>query len=118
MRLMISAGPLLCLATAMAQAPDNTKVNKRDDAKGAVTSEAQSHVPADVELTRRIRREITQDKVLSTYAKNIKIISRDGEVMLRGPVKSDEEKQRIEAIANKAAGHGKVNNQLEIAAGK
>ena len=51
---------------------------------------------------------------MSTYAKNIKIISRDGAVTLRGPVKSTEEKQRIDSIAKKAAGDMKVDNQLEI----
>jgi osmotically-inducible protein OsmY len=106
--------PVFCLAVAMAQPPDNSKVNKRDAEKGAVTAETQSNKKADLDLTRNIRRDITNDKEMSSYAKNIKIISRDGAVTLRGPVKSTEEKQRIDSIAKKAAGDMKVDNQLEI----
>lgn len=107
--------PLFCLGVAMAQEPDNTKVNKRDDTKQAVTAETQSNAKPDLDPTRGIRREITQSKEMSTYAKNIKIISRDGSVTLRGPVKSEDEKQRIDAIARKLAGDAKVANKLEIA---
>lgn len=110
--------PVLCLAVAMAQPPDNSKVNKRDAEKGAVTSETQSNKKADLDLTRNIRRGITGDKEMSTYAKNIKIVSRDGAVTLRGPVKSTEEKQRIDSIAKKVAGAAKVDNQLEITPNK
>jgi osmotically-inducible protein OsmY len=102
----------------MAQPPDNTKVNKRDDVKDAVTPGTQSNAKGDLELTRNIRREITKNKEMSTYAKNIKIISRDGAVTLQGPVKSEEEKQGIETIAKKAAGDSKVDNQLELAPAK
>ena len=102
----------------MAQAPDNTKVNKRDDMKDAVTSGTQSNTKADLALTRNIRREITKNKAMSTYAKNIKIISRDGAVTLRGPVKTQDEKQSIESIAKKVAGDSKVDSQLEIAPAK
>lgn len=110
--------PILCLAIATAQPPDNSRVNKRDAAKDAVTSETQSNAKGDLELTRNIRRNITQNKEMSTYAKNIKIISRDGAVTLRGPVKSQDEKQRIDLIAKKMAGDSKVDNQLEIALAK
>jgi hyperosmotically inducible periplasmic protein len=110
--------PCLCLAAAMAQPPDNTTVNKRDDVKDAITAGTQSNAKVDLDLTRRIRREITQNKEMSTYAKNIKIISRDGAVTLRGPVKSQDERQRIDSIAKKVAGNSKVDNQLEIAAAK
>lgn len=114
----IYAAPLLCLATAMAQPPDNTKVNKRDDVKNAVTAVTQSNTKSDLELTRNIRREVTQDKAMSTYAKNIKIISRDGGVTLRGPVKTADEKDRIGVIAKKLAGASSVDNKLEVASAK
>jgi hyperosmotically inducible periplasmic protein len=109
---------VLTMATAMAQAPDNSKVNKRDDVKDAVTAGTQSNSKADLDLTRNIRREVTQNKTMSTYARNIKIISRDGAVTLRGPVKSDDEKLAIETIAKKIAGDSKVDSQLEIAPSK
>lgn len=114
MRWITHAAPVLCLAVAMAQPPDNSKVNKRDDTKDAVTAETQSNAKADLDLTRNIRREITQNKTMSIYARNIKIITRDGTVTLRGPVKSEEEKQSIDAIAKKLAGDAKVENKLEI----
>lgn len=118
MKWITYTAPLLCMAVAMAQPPDNTKVNKRDDVKGAVTPATQSNAKPDMELTRNIRREITQNKSMSTYAKNIKIISRDGAVVLRGPVKSEDEKQQIESIAKKLAGDSMVDNKLEIAPSK
>ena len=103
---------------AMAQdstppAPDNSAVNVRDRAPGAMTAGQQSD-STDVELTRRIRRAMVQDHSLSMLAHNVKIISTNGAVMVRGPVKTEEEKT---AIANKAqaiAGAGKVDNQLEV----
>ena len=104
---------------AMAQdstppAPDNSAVNVRDRAPGAMTAGQQSNSTSDVELIRRIRRAVVQDHSLSMLAHNVKIISTNGAVMLRGPVKTEEEKT---AIANKAqaiAGAGKVDNQLEV----
>jgi len=104
---------------AMAQdstppAPDNSAVNVRDRAPGAMTAGQQSNSTSDVELTRRIRRAVVQDHSLSMLAHNVKIISTNGAVMVRGPVKTEEEKT---AIANKAqaiAGAGKVDNQLEV----
>ena len=104
---------------AMAQdstppAPDNSAVNVRDRAPGAMTAGQQSNSTSDVELTRRIRRAVVQDHSLSMLAHNVKIISTNGAVMLRGPVKTEEEKT---AIANKAqaiAGASKVDNQLEV----
>jgi hyperosmotically inducible protein len=104
---------------AMAQdstptAPDNSAVNVRDRAPGAMTAGQQSNSKSDVELARKIRRAVVQDHSLSMLAHNVKIISTNGSVMLRGPVKTEEEKT---AIANKAqaiAGAGKVDNQLEV----
>jgi len=113
----VSVG-VLAIASALAQAPDNTKVNKRDDVKHPVTADQQSNNKADVDLVRKIRREITNDKTMSTYARNVKVITRDGMATLRGPVKSEQEKQAIEAIAKRVAGDGKVDNQLEIAPAK
>lgn len=118
MKRIFYVASILTMATAMAQEPDNTKVNKRDDNKQAVTPATQSNSKPDLELTRNIRREITKDKSMSTYARNVKIITRDGTVTLRGPVKSDAEKQAIEMIAKKLAGDSKVDSQIEISASK
>jgi osmotically-inducible protein OsmY len=69
-----------------------------------------------MELTRSIRQKIVDRDDLSTYAKNVKIISDDqGSVTLRGPVRSDNERRQLEEIARSVAGAGKVTNQLEVA---
>jgi len=115
MKLRYVSVAVLAMASALAQAPDNTKINKRDDVKNPVTADKQSNNKADLDLVRKIRQEITQDKSLSTYARNVKIITRDGMTTLRGPVKSDAEKQTIEAVAKRLTGAGKVESHLEIA---
>jgi osmotically-inducible protein OsmY len=71
--------------------------------------------PSDRALTQKIRKAIHEDTTLSTYAHNIKIISQDGKVTLRGPVRSEDEKANIEAKAVAVAGQGNVTDQLEIA---
>ena len=55
------------------------------------------------------------DKTLSTYAHNVKIVSQDGHVTLKGPVRSDEEVKSVEAAATKVAGAGHVSNELTVA---
>jgi hyperosmotically inducible protein len=95
--------------------PDNTKVNKRDRSAGEVTADQQKMNAADRELTRKIRRSIIADKSLSTYAHNIKIISQDGAVTIKGPVKSDEEKKAVMAKAVAVAGSAdKVTDQISV----
>ena len=79
--------------------PDNTKVNKRDRNAGEVTADQQKMNATDRELTKKIRQSVMADKSLSTYAHNIKIISQNGAVTLKGPVKSDEEKKALLAKA-------------------
>jgi osmotically-inducible protein OsmY len=96
-------------------APDNTQMNQGDASKGAATADHQKMTPADRDLTRKIRSSIYQDKSLSTYAHNIKIISRNGMVTLKGPVRSDDEKTAIEAKATAVAGSGNVTSELTVA---
>jgi hyperosmotically inducible protein len=81
-------------SSAQEPAPDNTKVNERDKSKAEPTADQQKENLPDREITRQIRRSIMQDKSLSTYAHNVKVISQKGMVTLRGPVRSDEEKRR------------------------
>jgi len=96
-------------------APDNSKTNKRDRDKSSPTADRQKMNPTDRDLAKRIRSAITDDKSLSTYAHNIKIVAQDGEVTLKGPVRSEEEKSAIETKATEVAGAGNVVNQLEVA---
>jgi hyperosmotically inducible periplasmic protein len=101
---------------AIAQTPaDNTKVNRRDRAKDAVTADQQKENAADRDLTRRIRQSLMRDKGLSSYAHNVKVIAQDGQVTLKGPVRSDEERRSVEAKATEVAGAGHVTNQMSVA---
>jgi osmotically-inducible protein OsmY len=95
-------------------APNNSGINVRDRSADAMTAGQQPNAKEDVQLTAQIRRAIVKDKSLSTIAHNIKIISSNGGVILRGPVKTTQEKQAIEEKAAAIAGAGKVNNQLEV----
>ena len=98
--------------------PDNTKVNTRDRAKGAVTADQQKENATDRDVTQKIRRALMEDKSLSSYAHNVKVITQGGQVTLKGPVRSDEEKQTIEAKAVAVAGAGHVTNQMSVAPAK
>jgi hyperosmotically inducible periplasmic protein len=95
-------------------APDNSKSNQ-DDRNSATTADKQKMNASDLALTRRIRTALHNDKTLSTYAHNVKIVSQDGTVTLRGPVRSEEEKSAIEAKAVAIAGQGNVVNRLQVA---
>ena len=96
-------------------AQDNTKVNQRDRRAGEATADRQNDNHTDREVTRQIRRALVKDKSLSTYAHNVKIVARGGKVTLKGPVRSDEEKQAIEAKAVEIAGQRNVTNELQVA---
>src|ERR1700683_5650637 len=119
------AGSLLLCASLVAgpapqdqqPAPDNSKTNQGDANKGAMTADQQKMNPADRNITKQIRSSIYKDKSLSTYAHNIKIITQDGKVTLKGPVRSDDEKNSIVAKATEIAGDGNVTDQIEIAPG-
>lgn len=103
-------------ADADAERTDNTKTNERDRDDATKTPLDQSEDSADVDLTAKIRSELMDDDSLSTGSKNIKIITADGLVTLRGPVPSDEEKITIEKIARAAATPKRVDSQLEVVA--
>ena len=94
--------------------PDNSGKNVRDRDDQSKTAGDQSESEADRTITQNIRDAITADDSLSINGKNVKIITNDGTVTLRGPVKNDKEKADIEAKAKQVAGVKKVDNQLEI----
>lgn len=95
-------------------APDDTGVNARDRGDAAKTADQQSNDPADVRVTQEIRRAVTGDDSLSMNAHNVKIVTVDGVVTLRGPVDTPEERARIGTMAHKVAGVKRVENQLEV----
>jgi osmotically-inducible protein OsmY len=95
--------------------PDNTKINQRDKDPNSPTADNQKMNAADQALTAKIRRAVIADKTLSTYAHNVKIISQDGVVTLKGPVRTDAEVSNLMSKASDAAGGpDKVVNQLSV----
>jgi len=97
-------------AAALAQAPDNSQQNKAQ----TPTADNQPNAKSDRITTANVRKAIIADKNLSTYAHNVKIITSNGQVTLKGPVKSEEEKQQVFSDATGAISSDKVTNQLTV----
>mgnify|MGYP002685511727 CR=1 FL=1 len=91
----------------------NTGVNVRDRQDIAKTPIDQNENTSDIQITADIRKQVVATK-MAVNAQNVKIITQDGKVTLRGPVQTAEEKQRIEEIATSVAGDNKVDSQLEV----
>ncbi len=112
--LLLGCGTLVFAQNSAAQnSPDsdNTKVNQQDQNPNA---DQQPNNHSDRDLTLQVRQAIVSDKTLSTYAHNIKVITQNGQVTLKGPVRSQEEKSAIEAKAAAIAGDGKVTSELTV----
>jgi len=112
---VLVSGLALWAQTQDQSAPDNTRMNQKER-NSANTADQQTENQSDRDLARQIRRAIVQDKSLSTYAHNVKIVAQQGTVTLKGPVKSEEEKAAIEKkAADVAGGSAKIQNELEVA---
>ncbi|HEX4869536.1 MAG TPA: BON domain-containing protein [Moraxellaceae bacterium] len=98
---------------AQQKAPDDTGRNRMRE-QGKAEADDQSNDSGDLELTARLRRAITDDDTLSVNAHNIKIVTKGGKVTLRGPVDSQAEKRKVEALARKAAAGRNVTSELEV----
>jgi osmotically-inducible protein OsmY len=96
------------------QAPDNTAKNERDRSGESKTSGDQSESAEDIKITAAIRRAVVAEDSLTMTATNVKIITANGVVTLRGPVNTAAEKAKIGELAKKAAGKAKIENQLEV----
>jgi len=113
---VIGAGLCFSVAGAVAIAqdqnakPDNSAQNKNQNQ----TAQNQSSATSDRELTAKVRKAIIADKDLSTYAHNIKIITQNGTVTLKGPVKSDEEKQKIDSDVAGVVSRDSIVDQLTV----
>lgn len=79
-----------------------------------LTAEHQSNDEADVSITLKIRQAVVKDDELSIYAQNVKIITVDGLVVLKGPVRSEEEKLKVERLAQDIAGKDNVSSELDV----
>jgi osmotically-inducible protein OsmY len=110
--LSLAASSMFIVHAAYTQAPDNSANNKQP----GITAEGQSNSASDLAITRKIRKAVVADKSLSTYALNIKIITANGTVTLKGPVKSAEEKLKIGSKAGEVVDASKIDNQLEVKA--
>jgi hyperosmotically inducible protein len=107
---------MIAQATAGQNAPasDNSKMNQRDREPNEPTADQQPNDRSDLAITQQIRQAINAEKTFSTYAHNVKVITQNGQVTLKGPVRSDEEKRAIEAKAAAIAGDGKVTSELTV----
>ena len=92
---------------------DNTEVNVRDRTDAVKTPIDQNENQKDIDITANIRKRVVDTK-MSVNAQNVKIITQDGKVTLRGPVKSEDEKAQIDKMAHEVAGAANVDNQLEV----
>ena len=117
--LMLTAGTVqaeqnAAIYLAADSALENTEINVRDKGNTTVTPEDQKETESDIKITADIRQAIIKNKSLSVNAQNVKIITRNGVVTLRGPVESKKESKKIKKIAKHTPGVLKVDNQLEI----
>src|ERR1700736_6685931 len=94
--------------------PDNTRANQADRTAGGVTADQQKNNKTDKETARQIRKALVGDKSLSTYAHNVKVISQNGTVTLKGPVKTEDEKKAVEAKAAEVAGASNIKNEITV----
>jgi len=95
-------------------ASDNTKTNQRDRSKSEPTADNAKNATNDREIMQKIRKAVMDDKSFSTYAHNVKIISQAGKVTLKGPVRTEEEKDKIQKLATDVAGAGNVTDEITV----
>ena len=105
-------------APVKSQDATNTRMNSRDRVADTTKPTDQSNDKADIRLAAAVRRAIENDKSLSTSAHNVKLIANGGVVTLRGPVASDEEKQKVAQIAGAVDGVKSVDNNLDVQVAK
>jgi hyperosmotically inducible protein len=110
----LCAVSLAAIAADDKKKPDNTAMNERDRSGETETSGDQSNSSADLKITQAIRQALMKDSELSATAKNIKIITNNGRVTLRGPVETTQEKAKIDHLARSAAGSAKIDDQLDV----
>lgn len=95
-------------------AADNTEMNKKDRKASEPTADQAKNNEADLQTMQTIRKSIVADKSLSTYAHNVKVIAQNGHVTLKGTVRSESEKEAVEAKASNVVGKENVTNKITI----
>jgi hyperosmotically inducible protein len=118
LRFVLFCASVCCSAAGRSHLRKNQPVSKLlqtiPRAKDEPTADQQKDNRSDRDLTQQIRQSIMKDKSLSTYAHNVKIITQNGQVTLKGPVRSDEEKKTVEAKATEVAGENEVTSELDV----
>jgi hyperosmotically inducible periplasmic protein len=115
-RATFAALAMFAFSIAQAQTtPDNTKQNNIDAMNRSASADTQKNDETDLALTKQIRASLMADKSLSTYAHNVKIVAVNGNVTLNGVVRTQQEKDSIEAKAQSVVNNGSVVNNLKIA---
>jgi osmotically-inducible protein OsmY len=112
---LVSQAPGVVFAQDQPPATDNTKTNQRDRSKTQPTADQAKNKTTDLQMMQQIRKSIMEDKTLSTYAHNVKIVAQDGKVTLKGPVRTDEEKTTVVKLATDVAGSGNVTDEITVA---
>jgi len=105
---------MFSLSVSAAVSADNTKVNKRDQLAQERTADKHGTSDKDIQISSDLRQALVNDKSLSTYAQNIKIITVNGEVTLKGPVKSVQEQRTLVSKAKKISGVSNVLNMTDV----
>jgi hyperosmotically inducible protein len=95
-------------------AGDNTKLNQRDRSPDQPTADQQKENTSDRQMAQKVRQSFVHDKSLSTYAHNVKVIAEGGKVTLKGPVRSEDEKNALTSKAAEIAGAGNVDDQMNV----
>lgn len=111
--LVLAGTPALAVA-AQQTPPDNTRVNTRDRSANQPTADQGKNNKSDREIMKDIRKSVVDDKSISTYGHNVKIIAQNGKVTLKGPVRSDDERQSIKSKAEQVAGAGNVTDDMSV----
>lgn len=106
--------PAASSSSSASQTADNTQMNSRDRSSGTVTPTHQPNDKADITLAASVRRAVVKDKSLSMMAHNVKIVAANGAVTLRGAVKSDDEKTKVETVVKGVSGVSSIDNELDV----
>ena len=93
--------------------PSNTGINKRDRDDKTLTPMDQMENESDLKITQEIRQALMKGE-FSMAAKNIKVITRNGTVTLRGPVKTAAELEQISVLVKAMPGIRSIDNQLQV----
>jgi len=93
---------------------DNTRINVRDRDPNQPTADNQRNNLSDRDITKQIRQSLAKDDSLSSYAHNVKVVTQNGQVTLKGPVRSEDEKRAVEAKATAIVGENKVTSELDV----